>query len=138
MVNDKTIEILIQLLGHIKDNNLDMESLNEFSENLAVRGYSEIEISEALGWLFDRLALLTGKPSDMVEQNAHSVRVLHDFERMKISPQLFGYLLKLRSTGVINAPQMEKVIEYCLLFSPGAVAESDIDDIVASILFEDR
>ncbi len=138
MVNDKTIEILIQLLGHIKDNNLDMESLNEFSENLAVRGYSEMEISDALGWLFDRLNLLTGKPSDMVEQNRDSVRVLHDFERMKIAPELFGYLLKLRSTGVISAPQMEKVIEYCLLFSPGAVAESDIDDIVASILFEDR
>ncbi len=80
-----------------------MESLNEFSENLAVRGYSEMEISDALGWLFDRLNLLTGKPSDMVEQNRDSVRVLHDFERMKIAPELFGYLLKLRSTGVISA-----------------------------------
>ena len=137
-MNEKTIEILIQLLGHIKDHNLDMESLNEFSEHLVTRGYSENDVSEALGWLFDRLSVLAGKSSGVLDQKTESVRVLHDFERMKISPDMFGYLLKLRSTGVVTAAQMERVIEYCLLFGPAPASEADINEIVASILFEGR
>ena len=35
-VTNKTIEILIYLLGYLKDNSFDVESLNEFSENLMI------------------------------------------------------------------------------------------------------
>ena len=138
MVDDKTIEILIQLLGHIRDHNLDVESLNEFSENLVSRGYNEREISAALGWLFERFNLLAMQSSEAAEPSGESVRVLHEYERMKISPDIYGYLLKLRSLGIIDASRMEKVIDYCMLFSANGMSENDIDEIVASILFEER
>lgn len=137
-VNDKTIEILIQLLGHIKDHSLDVESLNEFSENLVSRGYNEREVAEALGWLFERFNLLAMQSSDSAKPSGESVRMLHEYERMKISPAIHGYLLKLRSMEIIDAPRMEKVIDYCMLLGADEITENDIDEIVASIIFEDR
>lgn len=135
-MNEKTIEILIQLLGHIKENNLDVESLSEFSETLVVRGYGEREVAEALSWLFDKFTFLTVKSTEIVEQKKDSVRVLNDYERLKITPQVYGYLLKLQSLSVINGQQLERVVDYCMLIGSNAITESDIDEIVASIVFE--
>lgn len=137
-VNDKTIDILIQLLGHIKDHSLDMESLNEFSEILVNRGYNEREVAEALGWLFERFNLISMQSSDVAKPSGESVRVLHEYERMKIPPDIYGYMLKLLSLGVIDGPRMEKVIDYCMLLGADGITENDINEIVASILFEER
>ncbi|MHB9027994.1 MAG: DUF494 family protein [Candidatus Latescibacterota bacterium] len=136
-VNDKTIEILIQLLGHIKEHSLDIESLSDFSESLVIRGYSENEIAEALGWLFERFSPPNLESTDIIAQKKESVRVLSDFERLKIPPRVYGYLLKLQSMSLINGPQMERILEYCMILSPHLIAESDIDEIVANILFDD-
>lgn len=135
-MNEKTIEILIQLLGHIKENNLDVESLNEFSESLVVRGYSEREVAEALSWLFDKFNFLTARSTEIFEQKKESVRVLNEYERLKISPQIYGYLLKMKSQSIITGRQFEKIMDYCMLLGSNAIGESDIDEILASILFE--
>jgi uncharacterized protein Smg (DUF494 family) len=135
-VNEKTIEILIQLLGHIKENSLDVESLSEFSETLVIRGYSEREVAEALSWLFEKFNFLTVKSTEIFEKNKESVRVLSEFERLRISPEIYGYLLKLQSLSIINGTQMERVVDYCMLLGSNTIAESDIDEIVASIIFE--
>ncbi|MDP2982624.1 MAG: DUF494 family protein [Candidatus Latescibacter sp.] len=137
-MNEKTIEILIQLLGHIKENDLDVESLSEFSESLIIRGYNEREVAEALSWLFDKLNFLTVKSTEIAEQKQESVRILHDYERLKISPEVYGYLLKLKALSVINGSQMEKVLDYCMLLGADTLEESEIDEIVASILFDDH
>jgi uncharacterized protein Smg (DUF494 family) len=137
-VNDKTIEILIQLLGHIKENNLDVESLSEFSESLVTRGYNEREVAEALNWLFEKINFLRVKSTEISEQSQNSVRILHDYERLKISPEVYGYLLKLKALSIINGAQMEKVLDYCMLIGAESLEESEIDEIVATILFEDR
>lgn len=136
-MNDKTIEILIQLLGHIKENSLDIESLSDFSESLVIRGYNESEIAEALGWLFERFNLPAVETTEIIEQSVESVRVLSDFERIKISPEIYGYLLKLKSMSVITGSQMERVIDYCMLLGAQNVTESDIDEIVANVLFDE-
>ena len=137
-MNEKTIEILIQLLGHIKENDLDVESLSEFSESLVTRGYNEREVAEALSWLFEKLNFLTVKSTEIAEQKQESVRILHDYERLKISPKVYGYLLKLKALSVINGSQMEKVLDYCMLLGADTLQESEIDEIVASILFDDH
>ncbi len=137
-MNEKTIEILIQLLGHIKENDLDVESLSEFSESLVTRGYNEREVAEALSWLFEKLNFLTVKSTEIAEQKQESVRILHDYERLKISPEVYGYLLRLKALSVINGAQMEKVLDYCMLLGADTLLETEIDEIVASILFDDR
>jgi len=125
------------LLGHLRENDLDVESLKDFSESLVVHGYNEHDVAEALGWLFDKLNFMTVSSTEIAEQKEKSVRILHDYERMKIPTNVQGYLLRLRNMSVINSPQMEKIIDYCVLGGDN-VTESDIDEIMANILFREQ
>ena len=136
-MNDKTIEVIIMLLGHLRENDLDVESLKDFSESLVVHGYNEHDVAEALGWLFDKLNFMTVSSTEIAEQREESVRILHDYERMKIPPNVHGYLLRLRNMSVISGSQMEKIIDYCVLAGDN-VTESDIDEIMANILFREQ
>jgi len=137
-MNDKTIEILIFLLGYLKEKNFDEESLSEFSEHLVVSGDSENDVAEALGILFDRFNHAPAKTDDMLEHKAGSVRILNDMERINISPGIFGYILKLRSLSLINSSQMERILDYCMFNDSERMTEADIDEIVAEIIFDDH
>ena len=88
-MNDRVIEILRHLLGHLKDNDMDIDSLNEFSDGLVTRGYDEGEVIEAVQWFLDKLNSRTVMATDILEHQRGSVRVLHDYERMNIEPGTF-------------------------------------------------
>ena len=136
-MNDRVIEILIHLLGHLKDNDMDVDSLNDFSDGLVTRGYDEGEVIEAIQWFLDKLNSRTVMATDILEHRSGSVRVLHDYERMNIAPETYGYLLKLKSLGVITGAQMEKILDYYLLIGPRQYSESDINEVVAEVIFEE-
>ncbi|MBN1294097.1 MAG: DUF494 family protein [Candidatus Latescibacteria bacterium] len=136
-MNDRTIEVIIMLLGHLRENDLDVESLKEFSESLVIHGYNEHDVAEAIGWLFEKLNFMTVSSTEIAVQKDQSVRILHSYERMKISPEVYGYLLKLKNLSIINGSQMEKIIDYCML-TGDEVDESDIDEIMATILFQEQ
>jgi len=135
-VTNKTIEILIYLLGYLKDNSFDVESLSEFSENLIGSGYTENDIAEALGLLLEKYNVLPAHSSEIAEQDEKSVRILCDFERLKISPEVYGYLLKLRALTIINGAQMERIIDYCMFVDSRKITESDVNEFLAALLFE--
>lgn len=135
-MDDKTLEVIIKLLSHLRDNDLDPESLKEFSESLVFLGYNERDVAEALGWLFEKLNFMTVRSTEIAGQQDGSVRILHDYERMKIPPEIYGYLLKLRNLSIINASQMEKIIDFCVM-GGDTVTEFDIDELVANIIFHE-
>ena len=137
-MNDKVIEILIHLLGHLKENDLDFDSLNDFSDGLVTRGFDENEIVEAIQWFIDKINSRTVMATDVLEQQKGSVRILHDFERMSIAPETYGYLLKLKSLGVLTGSQMEKILDYFLLMNPRAYSETDINEVIADVIFEEH
>ncbi|MCE5250151.1 DUF494 domain-containing protein [bacterium] len=134
-MNDKTLEVIIMLLGHLRENDLDAESLKDFSESLVLHGFNEHDVAEALSWLFEKLNFVTVKSTEIAEQGDKSFRILHDYERMKIPPDVYGYLLRLKHLTLISASEMEKVIDY-LVLAGDTVTGSDIDEIVANILFK--
>lgn len=107
-MNDKIIEILIHLLGHLRDHDLDVESLGEFSDRLVTRGYDEKEVAEAIHWFLERLNSRTVMSTEIIEQKAESVRVLHDYERINIPTEIYGYLLKLNPCQLLQEPRWKK------------------------------
>ena len=137
-MNNKTIEILIFLLGYLKENNFDDESLSVFSENLVISGYNADDVAEALGLLLEKLHFIPVKSSEISEQQETSIRMLNDYERMKIPAEVYGYILKLRSLSLINGAQMEKIIDYCMFTDSHKISESEINEIIAAIIFEDN
>ena len=76
---------------------------------------------------------MTVNSTEIAEQKEGSVRILHDYERIKISPDVYGYLLKLKNMSIINGSLMEKIIDYCVL-AGDRVTESDIDEIMANTM----
>ncbi len=137
-MNNKTIEILIFLLGYLKENSFDDDSLSQFSENLIVSGYSESDVADALGLLLEKLNYVPMKSAELSVQKDTSTRMLSDIERMSIPPDAYGYILKLRSLSLISGAQMERVIDYCMFTASNKIAENEINEIVAEIIFEDH
>ena len=123
----------MMLLGQLKENDIDVDRLQEISDHLAVHGYSEGDIEEAMEWLFEKVNFMTVDNSDVHEHSERSMRVLHDYERMRITPEVFGYILRLKNLSIITGAQMEKVIDYCLMMGDQITIE-DIDSIIANIL----
>ena len=76
--------------------------------------------------------------TDVLEQQKGSVRILHDIERMSIAPETYGYLLKLKSLGVLTGSQTEKILDYFLLMNPRAYNETDINEVIADVIFEEH
>ncbi len=135
-MNNKTIEILIYLLGYLAENNFEFDNLSEFSEHLVINGYNEQDIAQAVHLLIERfntVPLLAIDP----DHPGGSIRMLSDQERVAIPSHVYGQLLVLRSHGILNALQLEKAIDYCIFLGARRVNEYDIHEIVANILFED-
>lgn len=137
-MNNKTIEILIYLLGYLKDNNFDDDSLSEFSENLVINGYSENDVADALGLILEKLSYVPMRQAEVSEQKSTSVRMLSNIERLNISPDVYGYILKLKSLSLINGSQMEKLLDYCMFSDSRRITEDEINEIVAEIIFDDK
>jgi len=137
-MTNKTIEILMYLLSYLKDNYINVESLSEFSESLVLSGYNEHDIEEAIDLLLEKHNVIPVKSTKVAQQQETSVRILSDFERLTVTPEVYGYLLKLRNLSIINSIQMEKILDYSMLISSRKITESDINEILATILFEEH
>lgn len=135
-MNDRIIEILIQLLGHLKEHDLDVDSLGEFTDGLVTRGFDEREVTEAIHWFIEKMNSRSVMSTEIQEHKPGSVRVLHDNERINIPPEVYGYLIKLKSISVITGAQMEKILDYYMLLGSNSMSGIDINEIIASILFE--
>ena len=135
-MTNETIEILLHLFGYLREHDFNMEKIQEFSEALVTQGYREKEVTEALSWLFEKMSLMSSLPTKLAEQSDKSVRVLSEYERMRISPDVYGYILKLHSMSLISGSQMEKILDYCMVMGSQELTPSDINDILASLLFE--
>ncbi|MCD6307896.1 MAG: DUF494 family protein [Candidatus Latescibacteria bacterium] len=136
-MNNKTIEILMFLLGYLKENSFDDESLSDFSENLVVNGYNENDVVEALGLLLEKLNYVPMDSTELSEQKTTSFRVLSDFERTRIPPDIFGYIMKLKSLSLISGFQMERILEFCMVNDMHHISEDDINELAAVMLFEE-
>ena len=131
---EKIVEILIYVLNEVRRTN---KPLGEIDVSvLQKKGYTEAEITTAFSWLFDRLRSMP-EPGRLPESNpSESFRVLHAAEQYVISADAFGYLLQLRELGLMTASQLEMVIDRAMMSGFEHLSVADIQDVVASVLFE--
>ena len=135
-MNERVVEVLVYIMNEIRDDKQAATKLDMLSRDLLQRGYTENEISSAFTWLFDRYKV------DFEEllrhrdpASNHSFRILHDLERLVISPVAQGYLLQLRALGLLDDADIEGVIERAMMTGSPRIDENEIKSIVASMLF---
>ena len=135
-MNERLVEILIFLMQEIQHNRKGMDQLDGLSKELREQGYTENEINAAFSWLFERIE---AQKDDVFlkDQGAGegSFRVLHEVEKMVLSPKAYGYILQLRELGLITQAEMEQIIERAMMLGVPQIDIEDVKSIVASIFF---
>ena len=132
-MQERIIEIIVYLLGEFKQSPNPGE-YTDLSKELLSRGYTENEINLAFSWVFNHMQP-KGDSSEEFTYEQDSVRVLHDLEKLVISPEAYGYLLQLWHLGMIKEYEMEDVIERVLSLGNNLVSLEDIKSMAATLIF---
>ncbi|MCI0512661.1 DUF494 domain-containing protein [candidate division KSB1 bacterium] len=135
-MSERVVEILVYIMQEIKTTHQGVGKLDLLSEELTQKGYTANEISSAFSWLFDKMK---DSFDELVKNTGptsrYSFRVLHEVEKMIISPDAYGYLIQLRELGLLDATESEQMIEKALMLGTSQVSLDEMKTIVASSLF---
>ena len=131
MYQGKIVEILIILMGEIKESGMEEGHMELLSDELLNRGYSEQEISTAFSWIIERL----GYTGEVPTPDPESFRVLHDIEYIFISKEAYGFLLQLSYLGLLTHEEFEKVIESALQESVPQLDLEGMKMIIGELFF---
>ena len=97
---------------------------------LTSEGYDQGQIGEIMALLFANLPGEPPRRERMASSSAATFRVLGPHERGRFAPDAWGHLLSLSGSGVLNASEMEHVIERALLQIDGRIALDDLRSLM--------
>jgi uncharacterized protein Smg (DUF494 family) len=136
----RIMEILVFLMDEIGSETWKVEEMDQLSEDLIQRGYTEQEINTAFYWLNHRLSWNNDTPAHKININQPaetSSRVLHSLEQQYLEPKAYGYLLQLRHLNLITTSEMEEVVERLVILEYRSASIDDVKAMVQSLLFEE-
>jgi len=108
----------------------DSPALGQLDSELARKGYSAREIEDAMFWYASRDDAAAG-----VSRVGPSVRVLSDFERMSLSTECYGYLLRLLNLGIVGLEAFERIVTRAVPVGPEKVELADVKAIACDMIF---
>ena len=132
MIQEKVIEIIVYLLGELKDK----KQLGDIDvQNLSSMGYTQSEINSAFSWIYSKInageTVFASK-----QKTGKSHRFLHEIEKNMIEPEAFGYLVELKELGLLNDMDVETILEKILISGYSKVALKDMKVITAGYLLD--
>ena len=136
-MNERVIEIIVYIVNEMHENHSieDGDGFKSLSQKLSKDGYSENEISFAFSWILDKFDEDQQEKSKNAKRK--SQRILHDFEKIAISPAAHGYLIQLKEFDLIDNIEMEQIIERALLSSSeDMVSLLEMKRIVSATIFK--
>lgn len=131
VMQEKIVEILVYLVGELRKN----KPIGEIDLSvLSTRGFTTAEISAAFNWVYDKISKGDELKTDEIPSTEQSFRVLHDAERMAITPAAQGYLMQLREIGLISDADIETVIDRVMMSGYVTVDIEEMKSLVALTL----
>ena len=133
---ERVIEIIVYIVNELRtDHTLnDSAEFKLLSQKLVNDGYTESEISFAFSWILEKVKIDSIGNNQVPLFRTH--RILHDFEKLAISPGAYGYLIQLRELELIDDIEMEQIIEKALLADDNPVSIGEMKEIVSSLIFK--
>lgn len=108
-------------------------SYHDLDKELTRRGYTTEEIEQAVFWYSSRGDDLGRDRIAPVDPRA--VRVIGEFERISISSDCYGYLMRLLNLGIMDLEQFERAIARAIPVGPEKMELNDIKAIACSVVF---
>jgi Smg protein len=109
------------------------KSFKDLDKELVHRGYSEEEIEQALFWISSQWC-----PSERgaaASVAGPGVRILSPWESDRIEPAAYGYLLRLANLGIVDADQLDRILERVTPMVSGRVSVADVKEIAGALIF---
>lgn len=136
-MDQRIVEILMYVIGEIQSRRVRIDEIDGMSDELVQRGFSQREVATAFSLFSERLqGREFGKTQFGPPQGPNAHRVLHDIERQYVSPEALGYMLQLTHLGILTQPDMEDLIERCIMMGTLNVGADEMKMLVATHLFE--
>jgi uncharacterized protein Smg (DUF494 family) len=131
-MQERIVEIIVYLMNELRSE----KKLGEVDvSGLASEGYTQSEISTAFSWVFDRLS--AGQTvMEPAPRSVLSTRILHDAERMIITPEAQGYLIQCVQLGLLGNPEVETLVERIMAAGFGSVGLAEMKSLIAGLLFD--
>ncbi len=134
-MTDRILEIVVFLMDYMRDNQGCLAETDDFSTTLKTMGYSDNEISSAYFWLWNRF---DNSPewlySDFPKIHMPN-RVLTAAERVRMTTEAYGFLLKLLNLSLIDTEQFETILERVSVFGGDPVSRDQIKAIASALVF---
>jgi Smg protein len=130
VVNPRFAELLIHLLRRFMEQEPGTDLRPDLlAEELTAVGFQADEVSQALGWLLEKLEL----PSE--NQTAHTVhvtsrRVLHQAEAHYLTPEARSFLAELQNHSLLDPGETETLIERAIWMHRTSVPLEDLRSYV--------
>ncbi len=133
-MQERILEIIVYLLNELQQERKGLDKI-DLTRDLLVNGYTEGEVNLAFSWIFNHLK---STPQNRIDSDIDYTDQFEDypeFERLIISPDAYGFLLKLIQLGVIKENDIEMFIERAIAYGKDDISVDDLKSIVATILF---
>jgi uncharacterized protein Smg (DUF494 family) len=135
-VGEKVLEIVVLLMSHIKENQGQLENLEEISDSLKSQGFTENEISSAYSWVLDQMQTDSQFLYNFSRPTG-SFRVMSDVERQHFATDAVGYLLQLKHLGLLSDGQLEMILERGTMIGPPPINLDQIKIVIGTVLFRE-
>lgn len=122
---------LTSLLAHLRERFPAGAAPHEVEEYLSAQGFDRRQIGEILSLLFP------DSPGVAAATQPAGIRVLGPHEHGRFSADAWGHLVALRGAGMLNAAELEYVIERALLHIDGPIALEDLRAMMEAAGFDE-
>ena len=130
-MNERIIDIILYLVTQIRQETpIELIDVNR----LCAAGYTDSEIGAACSWLVDRATF--GAALAPSGEPRRSFRVLHESERRMFRPEAYGYVLQLFEIGLIDATELETVINRAQVANLYALDTNEVKSLIGLLLAE--
>ncbi len=136
-MRNRILEIVVFLMDFMREHSERQSAPDDISIELKDMGYSDTEINTAYNWFLEQFNSSIEEYYRDFPENPNSIRVLTDEERMQLSSESYGFLLKLLNNRILNAEQFETILERVLLLIGETIDVDRMKIIVSSVLFKE-
>ena len=115
-------ERLADLVASLRERFATDARVDEVEAYLSSEGYDRGQIGEIVALFFaDR-----DEPERQLRHSQMTFRVMGPHERGRFAPEAWGHLLSLSGAGILNAAELEHVIERAMQHIDGRIALDDL------------
>lgn len=136
-MRNRILEIVVFLMDYVRDDPDRQSEADDVSVALKNLGYSEQEISSAYTWFLEQFKGTPEQFFNKFPDNCTSQRILTDAERMYISPEAYGLLMKLLNSSVISNEQVEAILERAVFFAAEPITFEQMKIIASAVVFNE-